>query len=339
MKWSTIHNKMKRSPVQSILILLLVTLLLVVSGCNNSSKKQSAIIPEEETIAVINNKKITLARFQQQLHFFIQQYRELITVDEKQLDEIKEIVINQLIDDELMAQEASRKGIHVSREEVETIMAESLSSYEQSNFAMILKASDLKEEEWKALLQRYLVQKKLVQEEVIDKIPITKREIRSYYQKHSAEMVRPQAIKVRNITLSTEEEADAIRSQLLRGKNFKQLIRQHSISPDKVLDGDLGYISRGEFPEEMESEIFKKKFIRFKPSYTEVIRSQDGFHVLKLEKYRSYKRLTLEQTKPKIKQILLEEKWNHYYTTWLEKLRKRATISIDRAMLKREEGF
>lgn len=332
---------MKRSYFKATAPILpvLVIAILLFGACDPSSGSQTAIIPEEETIAVINNKKITLARFQSRLHSFLQHYRELIATDERELGDIKSIVINQLIDEELISQEASRKGVHVTQEELDSIIAESLSSYEQSNFESYLKNSNLSEEEWKAKLRQYLIEKKLVNEEVIGKIPITKREITSYYQKQRSKFIRPQAIKVRNITLSTEEEAQAILSQLKRGKNFLELIRQHSISPDKALDGDLGYIKRGDLPEEMESEIFGKKFSRFRQRYTDVIRSQDGFHVLKLERYRRSRRISLEAARPQIKQILIEQKWSDYYAQWIERLRKNATITVDEKMLQREEGF
>jgi len=321
------------------LISCFIMSFLIAQSCDQNQGRQSAIIPEEETIAVINNKKITLASFQEKLYAFLQHYRELITTDEEQLGEIKGIVINQLIEEELIAQEASRKGIQVSEEELESNIAESLTSTAMSNIETYFKSSNISGEEWKSRLRKYLVQKKLIKEEVIDKIPITKREIKSYYQKNGKDFTIPQAIKTRNITLSTEDEAMAIHAQLMRRNNFKELIRHHSISPDKLLDGDLGYISKGDLTEEMENEIFKKKFKTFRPKYTDVVRSQDGFHIFRLEKYRPSKRSSLDEARPKIKQILIEQKWDDYYIQWIERLRKEATITIDQAMLQREEGF
>ncbi len=321
------------------LIGIVVSMLLFLSSCDKDSKKQTATISEEETIAVINNKKISLAKFHSELHSFLKHYRQLILTDEKQLAEIKEIVINQLINDELIGQEAARKGIHVSDEEMETIVAESFSPHEGASFDNYLKNSDMTEKRWKEKLKQYLIQKKLVNEEVNSKIPITKREIKSYYQNNRQEFTIDSAIKVRNITLSTEDEAKAIRSKLLRKANFKKLIREHSISPDKVLDGDLGYIKRGDLPSEMESAIFSKKYPSFIRRVTEVVHSQDGFHVFKLERYKRRKKLNYKSAKPRIKKILVEQKWDEYYTHWLNKLRKNATISVDQAMLSREEGF
>ncbi|MBU3915028.1 peptidyl-prolyl cis-trans isomerase, partial [bacterium] len=216
---------------------------------------------------------------------------------------------------------------------------ESFSTHEGASFDNYLKNSGMTEKKWKEKLKQYLIQKKLVNEEVNSKILTTKREIKSYYQENIQEFTTDSAIKVRNITLSTEEEAKAIQSKLLRGANFNNLVREHSISPDKVLDGDLGYIKRGDLPAEMESVIFSKEYPVFTPRVTEVVQSQDGFHVFNLEKIQGSKKMNLMSSEPRIKNILVEKKWDEYYNRWLNKLKKNATISIDQALLSREEGF
>lgn len=320
-------------------MLLLLLVLPGIYGCDQQTDPQTAIIPEEEMIAVVNNKKIPLSKFQKRLHLFLQHYRELIATNEEQMKAIKNIVIQRLIEEELISQEASRKGIQVPDEELESMIAESLSSFERTNFDIYLRRGNLSEEEWKERLKHYLVLRKLVDAEVIDKIPITKREIKSYYNENRSKFITPQAIKVRNITLSTEEEAEAIHSQLERGRDFKELVKQHSISPDKILDGDLGYIVKGDLPVEMDAEIFDRKFNRFRPRLTDVVRSQDGYHIFLLERYRSRGILSLDEARNQIKQILLEQKWDEYYRKWLDRIKANATISIDEEMLSREEGF
>ncbi|MBU3916805.1 SurA N-terminal domain-containing protein, partial [bacterium] len=111
--------RIKKLLVRFCLVGMTVSMAFILSGCDKNSKNQTATISEEETIAVVNNKKISLAKFHSELHSFLKHYRQLILTDEKQLAEIKEIVINRLVDEELMSQEAARKGFQASDEEVE----------------------------------------------------------------------------------------------------------------------------------------------------------------------------------------------------------------------------
>lgn len=337
-----IHETRRCLPFLSGLLLL----LLLFSGCEQEIKTKSAIIPSDETIVVVNNKRISLAQFQRRLSLFLKQYGQLLITDEKQLAKIKDIVINRMIDEELINQEASRKGIKVSDEELETEIADTLTNFGRADTGYGVDSSggeldrtDLSQSEWESRLRYLLIQKKLVQQEVIEKIPVTKREITSYYRTHAREFTRPSAYQVRNITLATYAEAVAIRLKLLRGANFKLLVRAHSISPDKNLDGDMGYVERGDLPLEMETQIFRSSFKPKGRDISAIVRSQDGYHIFKRERYSRRRRLTLKQARPEIKKILITEKRDSAYQRWLEKLRKNAKISIDQAMLVNEEGF
>lgn len=330
----------------ALLLAATLTMLVLLSGCEKETVIKSAIIPEEETIVVVNNKRISLASFQRRLSLFLKQYGQLMITDEKQLAKIKDIVINRLIDEELISQEASRKGITVSNQELETEIADTLtqfgrsdSGYGQEGNSKELDRTDLTQTEWENRQRQLLIQKKLVQQEVIDKIPITKREIVSYYETHRREFTRPRAYRVRNITLSTHAEAVAIRLKILRGTNFKFLVREHSISPDKAVDGDLGYVKRGDLPLEMESEVFRSSYKSSRKDISAIVRSQDGYHIFKRERYRRRRRMSLKEARPKIKEILIHKKRDAAYQRWLEKLKKNAKISIDQAMLSSEEGF
>jgi len=336
-RFRTFHL-LKASKPRPLLVLGILFVLLS-NACDLNNKKQTAFIPEEETIAVVNNKKISLATFNAQLQSFLERYRKFIISDDKRLAEIKEIVIEQLIDEELINQEAARKGIQVPEAEIKAILAESVEPYEGSNLNEMLRENNLDEKEWKNKARLYLLKRKLIEKEVLEKTPITKREITSYYQKHRQDFTVSQGYRVRNITLSTEEEAKAILSQIKRKRSFRQLVREHSISPDKAEDGDLGYIEKGVLPLEMETAIFRLGFRKNKSQVSEIIRSQDGYHIFKLIKYRRRRRLSLNQARPKIKKILIEQKIHESYIKWLNRLKNSATISVDREMLAREEGF
>ena len=308
----------------------------MVAGCEKQTQRPNNIIPEDETIAVVNNKKISLSQFQERLGSFFEQYDDLIVQDEKRINQLKEIVVNQLIDEELLNQEAARKGIQVADEELAKEMNKLISERGRNSFSPYFSNIKLTEKQWKSRLQSYLSRKKLIQQEVISKIPITKREISSYYEAHKNDFTIPQAYLVRNITLATNDEAEAIRSKIDKGTNFQYLVQEHSISPDKDRDGELGYIEKGDLPLEMETEIFSQ---RKNSQFTDVIRSQDGYHILKLEKYRKRKRLNLNEARTSIKEILIDQKKDEAYQRWLDKLKENATISINQTALTREEGF
>lgn len=316
--------------------LLLLWALLLFAACESEEKTRVALVPEDETIAVVNNEKIHLATFQARFQAFLKRYQHLVPSGETNRQAIKEIVINQLINEELMLQEATRKGIQVSKEELETATEEALSPYPNANFERNLASVNLSKKEWKERLSLQILQNKLILQEVIQKIPVTKREINAYYKKNRRQLVWPRAVRARNLTLATQSEAEALHSLLKRGADIKDLIRRHSISPDRINDGDLGFVERGEMPPEIEAAIFS---LNYRNRLSGIVHSQDGYHIFYWLKSRRPQRMRLEEAKEDIKAILIAQRQGEAYEAWLKRLKESATISIDQKMLKTEEGF
>ena len=313
--------------------------VLVGSACESGDPAHVAVITEEESIATVNSTQIPLGVFQKELGSFLQRYRQLVDWDERQLGVVRKLVIDRLIKEELIAQEASRKGIQVSPEDLESIKNKSLAPYQGANLSRILKGTSIDEEQWKYKLARLLAKERLVQTEVTDRIVVTKREIRQYYQEHKNEMTVPEAFRVRNITLSTRAEAEAVAQKIKKGENFVQLVRDYSVSPDKSVDGDLGYIEEGDLPEVMQNAIFQLGFRRSKKQWSGIVEAQDGFHIFRLLSYRKKRRLSLSQSTSKIRDILANGKRDAAYAKWIERLKEKAKITIDHATLESEQGY
>ncbi|MDH5560142.1 MAG: peptidyl-prolyl cis-trans isomerase [Deltaproteobacteria bacterium] len=321
---------------QTVTLFLIGIIFFSVIGCDDEQKKGNIIISESETIAVVNNMKIPLSNFQKKFHFFLKRYKDIIQQKEQSLKEVKNIVINQLVKEELIKQEAARKGITITAQEMETLAAESFSPYQGAGFESILDDDEAEKEQWLEQLRYLIIEKKLVQNDLIEKIPVSSKEIKNYYQANKAEMKIPRAYRVRNITVATKDDADAIQLQLKRGAKLKDLVQNYSISPDRMVDGDLGFIERGELPPEMENAIFQ---LNFNKRYSDIILSQDGFHIFYLIQYRPTVRLTLKKASDMIKEKLVKQRQHTAYTQWYESLKNKATITIDQSLLMAEEGF
>ncbi|OGG96289.1 MAG: hypothetical protein A2527_02225 [Candidatus Lambdaproteobacteria bacterium RIFOXYD2_FULL_50_16] len=312
------------------------TLLVFLGGCDQEEKNLGGLVPEDETIGIVNNERIPLQKFQLRFQSYIKSYPNLIPPGTNNHQDIKTIVINRMIEEELILQEASRKGIRVSKEELENAVEEALSPYPNANFDRELASKNLSKEQWKDRLMVMLLTTKLIDQEVNRRISISKRELAAYYAIHKNDLKIPFAVKVRNITLATESEAKALHQQIERGGDLLELIRQHSTSPDRVNDGDMGFIEKNEMPPEIESAIFA---LGPNKKISPPIHSQDGYHIFVWVKTQQSFKPSLEESKDTIANILVAERQDEAYAAWLERLKENATITIDQDMLKTEEGF
>jgi len=67
---------------------------------------------------------------------------------------------------------------------------------------------------------------------------------------------QPDRVHVRQIIVGSEQEAEEIRKRLLAGEDFAELSRRLSLAPNAAKGGELGVISKGTLPEDLETVIF-----------------------------------------------------------------------------------
>jgi peptidyl-prolyl cis-trans isomerase C len=136
------------------------------------------------------------------------------------------------------------------------------------------------------------------QQEVINKLKITDKEKKKYYSKNKKEFVIPEQASAREILVLTKVEADSVYQLLITNQvPFESLAQEISLSPSKSSGGNLGLFRRGTHPEEIENAIFKSKANTIlAPVYSE---TKGGYVILKVEeiqprKERSYKEVAAE---------------------------------------------
>src|SRR5690606_21794865 len=105
-------------------------------------------------------------------------------------------------------------------------------------------------------------------------------------------------VNARHILVKTEDEAKAIISELDAGKDFAELAKAKSEDSNKSDGGDLGWFTKGRMVPEFEEAAFALE----KGAYTKApVKSQFGYHVIKLEDRRDVQPPAFEQVEPQIR--------------------------------------
>jgi peptidyl-prolyl cis-trans isomerase C len=159
---------------------------------------------------------------------------------------------------------------------------------------------------------------------------ITDADIKARYDKEVAARPPEEEVKARHILVKTEEEAKKLIAELDGGAKFEELAAKHTTDPSgKDSGGDLGYFGAGMMVPEFEKAAFGLEV----GAYTKVpVKTQFGFHIIKLEEKRTKAAPPLEQVKDQVRSLLLREK----YAEFLETLRKAAKVEILDPALKAE---
>jgi peptidyl-prolyl cis-trans isomerase SurA len=119
-------------------------------------------------------------------------------------------------------------------------------------------------------------------------------------------------------------KADALYAQLQKGASFDDLAKANSNGPTSAAGGDLEYFKRGTLSKQLEEQVFALKPGQF----TEPIRTNQGWVILKVTEHQSEGVPPLKEVEPQIQERLYMSKMQPALREYLTKLREDAYIDI-----------
>ncbi len=127
--------------------------------------------------------------------------------------------------------------------------------------------------------------------------------------------------KARHILVEKEDVAKAIIKEIAGGGDFEKLAKEKSTGPSGPKGGDLGWFKPSTMVPPFAKAIaaMKKDEVSKEP-----VKTNFGWHIIKLEEIRDAKLPTFESMKPQMKPMLAQKKMIEY----IESLRKTADIKI-----------
>jgi peptidyl-prolyl cis-trans isomerase C len=235
-----------------------------------------------QNVAVVNGKPIPKAREDAWV-------RELTKQGQPDTPEMRKMVKDRLIQNEILLQEATKRGIP-----------------EKSDVKFML---DIQR-------QNTLIQALL--REVIEKQPVTDAQIKAAYEAQKAK-VGGKEYRARHVLLEKEEEAKAVVDQLKKGAKFEDLAKQSKDTGSAKNGGELDWAASDSFVKPFSDAMIKLQ----KGQYTETpVQTQFGWHVIRLDDVRDTQFPPLEQVAPQIREGLQQERVKEY----VEGLRKNAKV-------------
>jgi peptidyl-prolyl cis-trans isomerase C len=301
-------------------IVLILVMGLLATGCG------------EKKIATVNGEVVTMGEFERRLETVQRYYESNMGLQfegesgAEMLKNLQEMVLDQLITEHLLQQEARKKDIKATKEEVqERIEQDKLMVGGEQAYLDILKNQvKMTEKEYQAEVEKQIVVEKLYKQ-VVEVQTVSDEEIQNYYEENKGDFYSPEQIKARHILVATEEEGNALIKRINSGADFAQLAVENSIDPTaNENQGDMGYFAEdAQFVPEFKEAAFKLKVgeITAKP-----IKTQFGYHIIKVEDRKAAGQQSLAEVKDSISEELKSNKESNHFQLYLEDLRQQAKI-------------
>jgi peptidyl-prolyl cis-trans isomerase D len=142
---------------------------------------------------------------------------------------------------------------------------------------------------------------------------IKEKELKDYYDKNLNSFKVPEKIRARHILVKTKKEAEELLKKLKNNGNFIELAKKYSIGPSAKNGGDLGYFTKGQMVPTFEKAAFALK----KGEISNIVKTQFGYHIIKLVDIKKASVEPFEKVKDSIKNTLennyAESKMNEFY--------------------------
>ncbi len=128
---------------------------------------------------------------------------------------------------------------------------------------------------------------------------------KTFYEDQIKGMKPEEEVQARHILVDTEEKAKDIADKLTKGGDFAVLAKENSKDPGSKDDGGmLGFFGRGQMVPQFEEAVFRLK----KGEVSPPVKSQFGFHIIKLEDRRDKKLPSFDEVKDRILNSMIQQK-------------------------------
>jgi foldase protein PrsA len=232
--------------------------------------------------------------------------------------------LEELIEEKLLLNWAEKNKIKVDKKEIEDFLKQIKSRFNsEDEFKNELKRMNITEEGYKKMIENTLTANKAL--EKILNINITDEDLKKYYENNKDQFKIPKALKLRQIYLNTEQEANDVYLALEAGADFKKLAALKSADPVlKEKEGDIGFISKGMLLPELEKEIFLLEVGK----YTKPLKTGNGYSIIKVEEIREEKELSFEEIKDRLREVLKSNIISANRRNVIENLKSQVKIEI-----------
>ncbi len=230
-------------------------------------------------------------------------------------------VFNQLVQGALIDQYAKDNHVDISDADVSKKEDEIKSKYPPGQFAQILKAQNLSEDDVRRILKQQLV----VEKAVGANVKVTDAEVKGYLDKNHATLDTAEQVRARHILVADEGKAKDVEAKLKGGAKFEDLAKQYSTDPSsKDKGGELGFFAKGQMVPAFQAAAYSQKI----GAVGAPVKSPFGYHIIEVEEKKPANVATLSNSGDKIKTLLTQQQDQQQIPQFLAGLRSKAKIEI-----------
>ena len=290
----------------------------------------------DKVAAKVNSEIITLSAIEERAELLRQKYVGApISISEQDL--LKD-ALNMIIEERLQIQEGKKYGFIVDEYAIDAAVEDikKKNNLADGQLQEMLKREGRTLESYKNHIRDQILVSKITQFEIGNRVKVSEKSIIKYYKKNQKDFWEEGKVRTRHILFISERgssenrrraklrQAKKVLSEIRKGSDFSKLAIKYSEDVSASSGGDVGFVKRGKMVREFEGAVFSLK----PGQISDIVETEYGYHIIKVDEVLPGKTLTLKDVKNRIHKILSMQKQKQVYDDWINELKKSAFIEV-----------
>lgn len=255
---------------------------------------------DDKVLVRVGNRVISLREAKEKMARLPAYYQTIVSRDKKKF-------LDDLIAEELFYEEAVRQDL-LKDKETQDVIREA---------------------------KKKIVIAKLIKKEVEDKVRVDDDAVKKYYEEHKGEFMSPEMWRASHVLVASGEEAQEIAKGINSGAlKFEEVAGSRSLDATAKRGGDIGYFAKGQLVPEFEEACFSLNV----GDPCQIVRTQFGYHVIKLTDRRPGKAEELEKVRAAIIDRLRRNAKKDLFGEFISNLREKYKVEVEEDALAIFEG-
>lgn len=322
---------------KSLLVLALILAISTPVFAADSAPRQLL----DQVVAIVNDDPITQSELDVTMRPVYEEYRSQYNGEAlmEALTEARRKLLNQMIEDKLVYQEAKNQKIEPEIDRVDKQIEDLKSKFKsETDLEDALAKEGMSLSTMRERMEKQSVIQQLHDMEVRAKVVVSPLEVEGYYEDHPDDFSGESSMRVRSITIKKNEDArekgltdetaktkiENLRKRALAGQDFESLATEFSEDTSAKNGGLSDWIKPGEMIAEIDQIIFAMK----KGEISQVIETPMGYHVFRVEETREKYKKSFNEARDEIYQRIFREKSIKRFQEWMSELKRNAYVSI-----------
>tara|TARA_B100000315_G_scaffold33171_1_gene27844 strand:+ start:12774 stop:14354 length:1581 start_codon:yes stop_codon:yes gene_type:complete len=292
----------------------------------------------DRIVAKVNDDIITFSELEK-LVYSMEKVNSRNESEKKRIfNKEKKNVLTKIIEQKLQLHYAKQNGLEATKNDIDKAIEDIKrnNNFSDELFEATLEREGLTLEIYRDSLKQQITLSKVLNVKVRSRIKVNEKEVESYYSKNKKKFLKPVEIKAYHIIFVVNNKEDKVKAarqkkkalrvlKLVRkNKDFKKLAKTYSEGPSKDTGGDLGWVKKGTMISSFEKAAFSLK----KGETSSLVKTDYGYHIIKVVDRREAKNRVLDEARGEIKKILFKNKYDDKYDQWMAELKKNAFIEV-----------